>query len=104
MFKMAFQVVFSAKNVPRFSFGLLVAPKPKKQGGAIMAPPWVTTSFQSLGKIGLSLNFCLIFLACVSPDFLCNDGTCLDSVKVCDGIKDCSNGEDELYEKCNGKY
>ena len=53
MFKMAFQVVFSAKNVPRFSFGLLVAPKPKKQGGAIMAPPWVTTSFQSLGKIGL---------------------------------------------------
>ena len=35
MFKMAFQVVFSAKNVPRFSFGLLVAPKPKKQGG-----PW----------------------------------------------------------------
>ena len=33
MFKMAFQVVFSAKNVPRFSFGLLVAPKLKKQGG-----------------------------------------------------------------------
>ena len=38
MFNMAFQVVFSAKNVPRFSFGLLVAPKLKKQGGAIMAP------------------------------------------------------------------
>ena len=30
MFKMAFQVVFSAENVPRFSFGLLVAPKLKK--------------------------------------------------------------------------
>ena len=56
MFKMAFQVVFSAKNVPRFSFGIFVAPKPKKQGGAIMAPPWVTTSFQSLGKIGLSFQ------------------------------------------------
>ena len=53
MFKMAFQVVFSAKNVPRFSFVLLAAPKPKKQGGAIMAPPRVTTSFQSMGKIGL---------------------------------------------------
>ena len=39
MFNMAFQVVFSAKNVPRFSFGLLVAPKLKKRGGAIMAPP-----------------------------------------------------------------
>jgi len=37
--KMTFQVVFIAKNVPRFSFGLLVASKPKKQGGAIMAPP-----------------------------------------------------------------
>ena len=55
MFKMAFQVVFSAKNVPRFSFGLLVAPKPKKQGGAIMAPPRVTTSFQSPGRIGLRM-------------------------------------------------
>ena len=54
MFKMAFQVVFSAKNVPRFSFVLLAAPKPKKQGGAIMAPPRVTTSFQSMGKIGLN--------------------------------------------------
>ena len=51
--KIAFQVDFSAKNVPRFSFVLLAAPKPKKQGGAIMAPPRVTTSFQSMGKIGL---------------------------------------------------
>ena len=32
MFKMAFQVLFSAKNVPRFSFRLLVAPKPQKKG------------------------------------------------------------------------
>ena len=55
MFKMAFQVVFSAKNVPRFSFGLLVAPKPKKQGGAIMAPR-VTTSFQSPDRIGLRVE------------------------------------------------
>ena len=39
MFKMAFQVVFSAKYVPRFSFGLLVAPKLKKRAGAIMPPP-----------------------------------------------------------------
>ena len=53
LFKMAFQVVFSAKNVQRFSFGLSFAPKLKKEGGAIMAPPRVTTSFQSTGKIGL---------------------------------------------------
>ena len=55
MFKMAFQVVFSAKNVPRFSFRLLVAPKPKKQGWGHNGPPppRVTTSFQSPGRIGL---------------------------------------------------
>ena len=53
MFNMAFQVVFSAKNVPRFSFGLLVAPKLKKRGGAIMAPPRAITSFQRPGQIGL---------------------------------------------------
>ena len=53
MFKMAFQVVFSAKNVPRFSFGLLVAPKPKNRGGGHNGPPRVTTSFQSPGRIGL---------------------------------------------------
>ena len=35
---MAFQVDFSAKNVPRFSFELLVAPKLKKQGGGHNAP------------------------------------------------------------------
>ena len=37
--KMAFQDAFSAKNVQSFSFGLLVALKLKKQGGAIMASP-----------------------------------------------------------------
>ena len=52
MFNMAFQVVFSAKNVPRFSFGLLVAPKLKKREGAIM-PPRALTSFQRPGQIGL---------------------------------------------------
>ena len=52
MFKMAFEVVFSAKNVPKFGFGLLVAPKLKKQGGPCW-PPWVITSFQRPGQIGL---------------------------------------------------
>ena len=45
MFKMAFQVVFSAKNVPRFIFVLLAAPEPKEQGGGHNGPP--------TGKIGL---------------------------------------------------
>ena len=63
MFKMASQVVFRPKNVPRFSFGLLVAPKPKNQGGAIMAPPRVTTSFQSPGRIGLMVQ--LRYASCI---------------------------------------
>ena len=54
MFKMAILVIFSAKNVPRFSFGLLVAPKLKNKGGATMAPQ-VTTSFQRPGRIELTV-------------------------------------------------
>ena len=33
LFKMTFEVIFSAKNESRFSFGLLVAPKLKNEGG-----------------------------------------------------------------------
>ena len=36
MFKMAFQVVFGEKNVPMFSYGLLVTPKLKNEGEAII--------------------------------------------------------------------
>ena len=36
--KMASQVDFSTKNVPRFSFGLSVAPKLKKQEGPFLPP------------------------------------------------------------------
>ena len=38
MSKMAFQVVFSAKNVTKFIFWLLVAPNLINEGEAIMAP------------------------------------------------------------------
>ena len=37
----------------RASFGLLVAPKLRKRGGAIMAPPYVDTLFQNPWGIGL---------------------------------------------------
>ena len=66
MFNMAFQVVFSAKNVPRFSFGLLVAPKLKKRGGAIMPPPRAITSFQRPGQIWLTEALYLSQLCCGS--------------------------------------
>lgn len=35
--------------------------------------------------------------SCRSDDqMICYDGTCIDSVRVCDGIKDCAFGEDEI--------
>ena len=52
---MAFKVIFSAKNVPRFNFGLLVAPKLKNKVRAIMAPTRSFMSFQSPVQIGLIL-------------------------------------------------
>lgn len=30
----------------------------------------------------------------------CNNGLCIDSDKLCDGIRDCPEGEDETLEKC----
>ena len=74
MFKMAFQVVFIAKNVQRFSFEPLVAKKLKKQWGAIM-PPQVTTSFQIPGKIGLTLTLILKLLR--FQGFLMPDASCI---------------------------
>ena len=50
MFKMASQVVFRPKNVPRFSFGLLVVPKLKK-GGGHNGPPLGLNVFLEAGLI-----------------------------------------------------
>lgn len=40
-------------------------------------------------------NFLNILEQC--PGFQCDNGACLGSVKRCDGIADCSNGEDEEF-------
>jgi len=52
---MAYQVDFNAKNMRSFSLGLLVVLKLKTRG-AKMAPDQVTTSFQSMGRIGLKVR------------------------------------------------
>ena len=44
-----------------------------------------------------------LITACLAPDFLCGDGVCLDSSKICDGVMDCSDGTDESNDQCNGK-
>ena len=40
--------------------------------------------------------------ACLTPDFQCYDDarTCVTSDKVCDGVEDCPDGEDEDVEQC----
>lgn len=39
----------------------------------------------------------LCFLAtCAPSDFTCSDGTCIDRTSVCDGIKNCASGNDEV--------
>uniref|UniRef100_A0A914E0E6 Uncharacterized protein n=1 Tax=Acrobeloides nanus TaxID=290746 RepID=A0A914E0E6_9BILA len=37
---------------------------------------------------------------CLSNQFRCTDGTCLDRNKLCDDHKDCPDGSDESVQKC----
>lgn len=33
--------------------------------------------------------------ACLDEEFECSDSTCIDLSRKCDGVRDCSDGEDE---------
>ena len=33
---------------------------------------------------------------CCDDEFQCTDGTCIDGSKICDGIPDCANHQDEF--------
>ena len=46
-------------------------------------------------------NIPIFILACLSEEFNCADGTCISQVLVCNGVKDCDNGNDEII--CKGK-
>jgi hypothetical protein len=35
-----------------------------------------------------------------APNFICNDGHSVNIRKICDGIKDCSDGSDEVIKLC----
>lgn len=45
----------------------------------------------------LSKNFCLTFVVstCRPDEFRCSDGTCINLVKECDGVRDCVDNSDE---------
>jgi len=47
------------------------------------------------GGSGYDSCYCA-YEACASWEFQCDDGLCLDEVYTCDGILDCSYGEDEV--------
>ena len=53
---MAFQIISSAKNVPRFTFGLLVAPKLKKETVHNVSPE------PGVDRINLSIHTNLLIL------------------------------------------
>uniref|UniRef100_A0A182W103 Basement membrane-specific heparan sulfate proteoglycan core protein n=1 Tax=Anopheles minimus TaxID=112268 RepID=A0A182W103_9DIPT len=44
----------------------------------------------------LLLFFRISLTDCGPSDFICDDGTCLDPLKQCDDVPDCSRGEDEV--------
>lgn len=37
-----------------------------------------------------------------SSEFHCKDGTCIDNLLTCDGIKNCPDGSDETVDSCIG--
>lgn len=56
----------------------------------------------------LLVNVPSSFLAysCDPNDFRCQDGLCVNKSLLCDGVKHCADGEDELQDNChrgNGK-
>ena len=38
--------------------------------------------------------------ACTKSQFECSGKSCIAKTMICDGVKDCPNGEDEASDKC----
>lgn len=41
-------------------------------------------------------------VACKPDEYMCDDGECIEASLLCDGTKDCSEGDDETY--CTSEY
>ncbi|GIY47667.1 CUB domain-containing protein [Caerostris darwini] len=47
--------------------------------------------------LSFNLSYTIKDIECINKDsFRCDDNSCVPSSKVCDGVKDCSNGADEV--------
>lgn len=47
------------------------------------------------------MYICKCFAACKPEEFSCSDDTCISQSLLCNGVKECENGNDELM--CNSK-
>ncbi|GIY32333.1 CUB domain-containing protein [Caerostris extrusa] len=63
--------------------------------GSVIVRPYVNHHY---GKpLSFSLSFIIKDIECNNKgSFHCNNNTCVPGSKVCDGVKDCSNGADEV--------
>ena len=46
----------------------------------------------------------IFFAACEDGQFMCNDQTCIEPEKKCDGTPDCANNEDEASCTTTGMH
>nr|XP_011447092.3 zinc metalloproteinase nas-39-like [Crassostrea gigas] len=53
---------------------------------------------ESENEIGFNITYTVHdpIPTCAPSDFTCSDGTCIDRTSVCDGIKNCASGNDEV--------
>ncbi|GIZ01572.1 uncharacterized protein CG3556 [Caerostris extrusa] len=63
--------------------------------GSVIVRPYGGSYFEN--HLSFSLSFIIKDIECINKDsFRCDDNSCVSASKVCDGVKDCSNGADEV--------
>ncbi|GIX73864.1 uncharacterized protein CG3556 [Caerostris extrusa] len=63
--------------------------------GSVIVRKYVESYFGN--QLSFSLSFIIKDIECINKDsFRCDNNTCVPGSKVCDGVKDCSNGADEV--------
>ncbi|GIY15928.1 CUB domain-containing protein [Caerostris extrusa] len=62
--------------------------------GSVIVKPYNSYNWH---EISFSLSFIIKDIECINKDsFRCDNNSCVPAFKVCDGVKDCSNGADEV--------
>ncbi|GIX74908.1 uncharacterized protein CG3556 [Caerostris darwini] len=62
--------------------------------GSVIVKPYY---YYNWHELSFSLSFIIKDIECINKDsFRCDNNSCVPASKVCDGVKDCSNGADEV--------